>query len=227
MPHHLIRGQTVSLPSRQALTDRGQIQQEDIRTVAGDPDADADTFEDIDVDDSMNPTDKIDPDHLVMTSLKNDVFDINSINKVYESWDQTEKSAALHAPVLITTTTAFSDEMLSAAMTNEFESLKSFDVVSEMTREPISSDKEILDVSWVHIWKGFVKSRLVIRGDQQQISSDQDHFANTPYMIAIRICLWLSELMQAHIDFLDVSTAFLHAIISDEVCSSSQIILSV
>ena len=102
-------------------------------------------------------------------------------------------------------------------MTKEFESLKSFDVFSEVKRESISSDTEILDVSWVHIWKGFVKSRLVIRGDQQQISSDQDQFANTPSMIAFRNCLWLSELMKVHIDSLDVYTAFLHAVITYEV----------
>ena len=102
-------------------------------------------------------------------------------------------------------------------MTKEFGSVKSFDVFSEMKRKSIGVDKEILDVSWVHLWKVFVKPRLVIRGDQQHISSDQDHFASAPSMLAFRVFIWLSELMQAHIDFLDVSTAFLHAIISYEV----------
>ena len=69
--------------------------------------------EDVDVEDPTDPTDEIGPDQMVTTSLKNDVFDINSINKVYGSWGQTEKSAALHAPVLITSTTAFSYDMLS------------------------------------------------------------------------------------------------------------------
>ena len=102
-------------------------------------------------------------------------------------------------------------------MTKEFESLRYFDVFSEVKRASTGSDKEILDVSWVHVWKGFVKSRLVTRGDQQQISNDQDHVASTPSMLAVRIFLWLSKLMKVHIDFLDVSTASLHADITGEV----------
>ena len=110
------------------------------------PDEDTDISEEVDFEDPTNQTGEIDPDQMVITSLKNDVFDINSITKVYGSWDRYEEPVALHAPVLTNSTTAFPDEMLSAAMANNLLSLQYFKVFSEVKRESISSDREILDV---------------------------------------------------------------------------------
>ena len=70
-------------------------------------------------------------------------------------------------------------------------SLKPVKVFSEIDRTPIELITEILDVSWVHIWKGLVKPRL--------FTDTQDRFASTPSMTALRVLFWLSDLMNVHI----------------------------
>ena len=69
--------------------------------------------------------------------------------------------------------------------------------------------EELLDVSWVHIWEGFVKSRLVVRGDQQYVTELQDDFAITPIITALRVFLWQPDLRKVNIEFQNVSTAIL------------------
>ena len=60
-------------------------------------------------------------------------------------------------------------------------------------------------------------TRMVIRGDQQHTTEYRDHFASRPNIPALMILLWLSDLMKVNIGFQDVSIAFLHSNISEEI----------
>ena len=51
----------------------------------------------------------------------------------------------------------------------------------------------------------------------QYVTDTQDKFDSSPSMTALRVFLWLSDLMKVNIGIQDVSTAFLHTEINEEI----------
>ena len=82
-------------------------------------------------------------------------------------------AAALKEPVIYHNSTEFKEEELKEAMIEEKASLDHFDVKEEIpvSQVPPEDLKEAHGLTWVHTWKGFVKSRLCVRGFTQKSMS--------------------------------------------------------
>jgi len=127
--------------------------------------------------------------------------------------DPEEVSMARSEPVIYKNDTEFTEEQLSEGMKAEMKSLRDFDTFQEVSESEFSPEElsEAMTLRWVHRWKGFVKSRLCIRGFTQQVSDLDETYASTP-VIWILIILLLIALSKGWFVMLrDISTAFLHA----------------
>ena len=76
--------------------------------------------------------------------------------------------------------------------------------------------RQAMTLLWVHIWKGFVKPRLCVRGYKQDVASLDDTYASTPVIYVLRILLIIALSRNWMIHFFDISTAFLHAPLCSE-----------
>ena len=103
-------------------------------------------------------------------------------------------------------------------MKTEMASIEDFDVKEDKRVDSVPQEDldEALDLTWVHTWKGFVKSRLCVRGFNQVVHDLDDTYASTPVLYMLRVLLLLALLRGYAIRFFDVSTAFLHATISSD-----------
>ena len=103
-------------------------------------------------------------------------------------------------------------------MTKEMRSLEDFDTNEDVdisTLDPYTVQQS-MTLLWVHIWRGFVKSRLCVRGYEQSVASLDDTYASTPVIYVLRILLIIALSRNWMIHFFDISTAFLHAPLSSE-----------
>ena len=108
-----------------------------------------------------------------------------------------------------------SQEVLKIAMYQGHESMRSFDVFTEIPFEQLieSEKKGIIDSRWVHRRKpdGSVMSRLVCRGSNEVIESRDGVYAATPTFSTFKLIL-SHALNNSHSMCVgDVSPAFLHA----------------
>ena len=129
--------------------------------------------------------------------------------------EELEQAQALRDPVIFENETEFDEEELKKAMRKEKESMDQFEVYEEVPLDDLTQEeqREALTLKWVHTWKGFVKSRLCVRGYKQEINDLDETYASTPVIYMLRILLILSLARGWAIRFFDVSTAFLHATI--------------
>ena len=137
--------------------------------------------------------------------------------------DETEKQTQLRLlePQLFDHDPEFPDEDVIPAMQKEMGSMDGFDVyvqvpIHECTQEDMDN---ALDTRWVKVWKTAtnLRVRLVTRGCFQAGMDQDDLFASTPTLVTLRILI-LMILSRGWICFTcDVSTAFLHAPITERV----------
>ena len=134
--------------------------------------------------------------------------------------DREEELQALRAaePVLWYDT-EFDREQEIAGMNKEMTSIKDFDVYEEKLITECTSEKleNAISTKWVKRAKGDgVKCRVCVRGYDQEVDPD-DTYASTPSLITLKLLLTLAVAHGWHILAGDVSTAFLHALLTDEV----------
>ena len=117
----------------------------------------------------------------------------------------------------------FPPEAERKGMMKEMDSMKNFEVydevkVDECTQEQIDG---ALDCRWVKVWKSEdeLRCRVVVRGCFQNVEkSEEDNlFASTPSLVTMRLLLRMALARNWGITMDDVSTAFLHALMSEEV----------
>ena len=134
--------------------------------------------------------------------------------------DREEELQALRAaePVLWYDT-EFDREQEIAGMNKEMTSIKDFDVYEEKLITECTSEQleNAISTKWVKRAKGDgVKCRVCVRGYDQEVDPD-DTYASTPSLITLKLLLTLAVAHGWHILAGDVSTAFLHALLTDEV----------
>ena len=134
--------------------------------------------------------------------------------------DREEELQALRAaePVL-RYDTEFDREQEIAGMNKEMTSIKDFDVYEEKLITECTPDQlqNAISTKWVKRAKGDgVKCRVCVRGYDQEVDPD-DTYASTPSLITLKLLLTLAVAHGWHILAGDVSTAFLHALLTDEV----------
>ena len=98
-------------------------------------------------------------------------------------------------------------------------SIKDFDVYEEKLITECTSEQlqNAISTKWVKRAKGDgVKCRVCVRGYDQEVDPD-DTYASTPSLITLKLLLTLAVAHGWHILAGDVSTAFLHALLTDEV----------
>ena len=112
----------------------------------------------------------------------------------------------------------FNEDELKVAMKLEKDSIDSFDVKDEILVQDVSEEvrQSAMSLTWVHVWKGFVESRLCVRVYAQTINDLDDTYASTPMVYMLRILLLLALLLGYSIQLFDISTAFLHATLKSE-----------
>jgi hypothetical protein len=116
--------------------------------------------------------------------------------------------------------TEYPEELLVEGMQQEIQSMKTFDVYEEMLEELLDNVQraKIIDTRWVHRYKGHgVRSRLVVRGFMQQIEDADETFASMPTLITLKTLLTVAQAKGWSVRAADVSTAFLHATLTEDV----------
>ena len=104
-------------------------------------------------------------------------------------------------------------------MNKEMTSIKDFDVYEEKLITECTSEQleNAISTKWVKRAKGDgVKCRVCVRGYDQEVDPD-DTYASTPSLITLKLLLTLAVAHGWHILAGNVSTAFLHALLTDEV----------
>ena len=133
--------------------------------------------------------------------------------------DREEELQALRAaePVLWYDT-EFGRGQEIAGMNKEMTSIKDFDVYEEKLITECTSEQlqNAISTKWVKRAKGGVKCRVCVRGYDQEVDPD-DTYASTPSLITLKLLLTLAVAHGWHILAGDVSAAFLHVLLTDEV----------
>ena len=115
--------------------------------------------------------------------------------------------------------TEFDREQEIAGMNKDMTSIKDFDVYEEKLITECTSEQlqNAISTKWVKRAKvDGVKCRVCVRGYDQEVDPD-DTCASTPSLITLKLLLTLAVAHGWHILAGDVSTAFLHALLTDEV----------
>ena len=97
--------------------------------------------------------------------------------------------------------------------------MRDFGVYEEVKVDELPPEKvaSAMSTKWVKRFKGdSVRCRLVARGFDQ-VSDADDNFASTPSLVTLKLLLLLAIAKDWYILAGDVSTAFLHALMTDEV----------
>ena len=108
-------------------------------------------------------------------------------------------------------------------MMKEMNSMKEFDVYDEVLVKDCTEEQvnEALDCRWVKVWKNEtdLRCRVVLRGCFQNVEKNEEDnlFASTPSLVTMRLLLCMAMSRNWAITLGDVSTAFLHALMSGEV----------
>ena len=102
----------------------------------------------------------------------------------------------------------------------EMDSMRNFEVYDEVKVDDCTQDGA-LDCRWVKVWKSEdeLRCRVVVRGCFQNVEkSEEDNlFASTPSPVTMRLLLCMALARNWGITMGDVSTAFLHALMNEEV----------
>ena len=115
--------------------------------------------------------------------------------------------------------TEFPRELEVAGMDKEMNSMRDFGVYEEVKVDELPPEKvaSAISTKWVKRFKGdSVRCRLVARGFDQ-VSDADDNFASTPSLVTLKLLLLLAITKNWYILAGDVSTAFLNALMTDEV----------
>ena len=112
----------------------------------------------------------------------------------------------------------FPPDELKKGMDTDIRSIGDFDMKEDVPIEDASEEDqaEATTLRWVHRWKGFVKSRLCVRGFTQEIDDLDVTYASTPMIWTLFILLVLALPRGWAIRFCTISTAFLHATLGGE-----------
>ena len=134
---------------------------------------------------------------------------------------------ALSEPLLTKTMVRqYPEILLRNGMKKEMEQMAQFQAYEAIHIDSIPMDKrnEIMDIVWVHKFKGDeIRSRLCVRGFHQNIESQGVVYACTPVLQTIKLMFSLSIIYGWEIRQGDVSVAFLHA--SFQECGPEELIL--
>ena len=108
-------------------------------------------------------------------------------------------------------------------MMKEMDSMRNFEVYDEVKVDDCTQEQidGALDCRWVKVWKSEdeLRCRVVVRGCFQNVEkSEEDNlFASTPSLVTMRLLLCMALARNWGITMGDVSTAFLHALMNEEV----------
>ena len=130
--------------------------------------------------------------------------------------DELEADYAVKEPIIFNNYTEFNEDDLKQAMMTEKASLDNFEVKEEVPVDqvPQEAQQSAMTLVWVHVWNGYVKSRLCVRGFHKIIKDLDETYASTPMIYILRLLLLLALHLGMCIRFFDISTAFLHATLS-------------
>ena len=132
-----------------------------------------------------------------------------------EDTEELTRELALTEPCLNHVEPEFTEEEVKDGMKLEMNSMKGFEVYDEIPIENCSQDDidNALDCTWVKRRKTprKVRCRLVARGCFQEAMDTDDTFASTPTLVTLRVLLLLSLSRCWTVLTCDISTAFLHA----------------
>ena len=116
--------------------------------------------------------------------------------------------------------TEFPHEEEAAGMTKEMKSMRDFGVFDEVDIDKVTHEalESAISTKWVKLRKpdGTVRCRIVARGYTQQVEDKDETFASTPSLTTLRLLLTLAVAKGWHISIGDISTAFLHALVSED-----------
>ena len=105
----------------------------------------------------------------------------------------------------------------------EMDSMRNFEVYDEVKVDDCTQEQIdcALDCRWVKVWKSEdeLRCRVVVRGCFQNVEkSEEDNlFASMPSLVTMRLLLCMALARNWGITMGDVSTAFLHALMNEEV----------
>ncbi|MCP4193304.1 MAG: hypothetical protein GY768_22050 [Planctomycetaceae bacterium] len=124
--------------------------------------------------------------------------------------DPSEREQHLRDPAIFENVEDFDANDLKESMKKEMQSMMEFDVYDTVDIATLDPDsvKQAMTLKWVHTWKGFVKSRLCVRGYKQEIPDLDETYASTPVMTSLRVLLVLALSKGWTIQMRDVATAF-------------------
>ena len=122
----------------------------------------------------------------------------------------------------------FPPEAERRGMMKEMDSMRNFEVYDEVKVDDCTQEQidGALDCRWVKVWKSEdeLRCRVVVRGCFQNVEkSEEDNlFASTPSLVTMRLllCMALARnwgITMGDVTMGDVSTAFLHALMNEEV----------
>ena len=115
----------------------------------------------------------------------------------------------------------FTEQEVIDGMQTEMTSMKSFDVYDEIPIEHCSQEDidNALDGTWVKRRKTAtkVRCRLCVRGCFQETMDQDDVFASTPTLVTLRVLLLMTLSRCWTATTCDISTAFLHAPMTDRI----------
>ena len=117
----------------------------------------------------------------------------------------------------------FPPEAERRGMMKEMDSMKNFGVYDEVKVDDCTQEQidGALDCRWVKVWKSEdeLRCRVVVRGCFQNVEkSEEDNlFASMPSLVTMRLLLCMALARNWGITMGDVSTAFLHALMNEEV----------
>ena len=143
------------------------------------------------------------------------------MTEVFSNFDIEEKQQELRATSpYIWYDTEFPQDLLMKGMDSEMNSMKEHEVYQEVFTSQLDPEEllNIIDTKWVNKWKGLeVKCRLCARGFTQIIEDADTIFASTPSLITMKTLLNLAVALNWEVTAGDVSTAFLHAPMTENV----------
>jgi hypothetical protein len=122
-------------------------------------------------------------------------------------------------PIIFENLEDFPEQLLKYAMAKELASMRSKEVLEEVSLGDLSSDDRasVLTSRWVHRRRGEeLRSRLVVRGFDQFVDDKDSVYASTPVLISLRVSVVLVLSARWSIYAGDVSTAFLHTSLPED-----------
>ena len=113
------------------------------------------------------------------------------------------------------------EEERNEARAKEYQQIHDFEVKKDVLQSSLSDSQRsnILTSRWVEVRKrnGTVRCRLVVRGFNEQIDNLTDTFAATPTLATLKLLISVAISRGYHIYLGDISVAFLHADVIQEV----------